>query len=323
MDAIRPRDLFRLASFVLPSRPALRVCAYLAAVCSVLVLLMARSALGAAGEATLSLGRRLEGLDAVLGATKTVEVNGQPIFVSTGFVSLPLREVLDRVERECREHPSALGQMAESATVRGQPLPFGARVGLGILRQEDAQDGAILCLVRREEGVSLPEALRVFAETMDIGALGDPVVLYANATSPEMTHVRTIWTRGSFKVLEMVPHDGDAPGSDSSIAARPRHARRILTGVTPNAPYGVRVYTTDDPPDALLASFDADMGARGWKPLETKGVPPEARAYFHPSGVQALAQAARRPDGTIFSLVELGVDATVVGKANSGTAEFP
>jgi hypothetical protein len=306
MVEILEHRFFRFARWCVPGRPALRLAAYVAMVCGVLFVVLTRSALGAVREASLEIGRRLEGLDDVLGATKVVEVNGQRVFVSTGNIAMPLRQVLDHVDRACREHPGALTQMADEAASARALRPSEALSGFGVLRQESGEDGAILCLVRRSGGESFREAIRTFMATRDVGALGDAVLVYAHAVSPATTHVRTTWTRGPLKVLEMFPAAGDAPGSDSSTAARPRRARRLLTGVTPDAPYGVRVYTTRDPPEPVLDAFDTDMAARGWTRLAS-GFSPSAHGYVHPSGIQALAQAAQRPDGTVFSLVELGV----------------
>jgi hypothetical protein len=84
MVEILEHRFFRFARWCVPGRPALRLAAYVAMVCGVLFVVLTRSALGAVREASLEIGRRLEGLDDVLGATKVVEVNGQRVFVSTG-----------------------------------------------------------------------------------------------------------------------------------------------------------------------------------------------------------------------------------------------
>ncbi|MBV9947562.1 MAG: hypothetical protein JOZ69_11980, partial [Myxococcales bacterium] len=86
----------------------LRVFSYLLFVSLVGTLLAASRVYARVGDATLRAGRELDRLGDVLGNTKTVYVNGAAMNISSAFTDQSAREVLDRFEAVCREHPGAL-----------------------------------------------------------------------------------------------------------------------------------------------------------------------------------------------------------------------
>ncbi|HEY5955169.1 MAG TPA: hypothetical protein VIV60_01400, partial [Polyangiaceae bacterium] len=302
----------------------LRAASWLSFVASVVLLTTATMASGAIREASLSIGRQLEGLHDLLGDTKTALVNGQRIFVSTAVVPLDVRAVLDRFEQQCAAHPNALIKAIEgsvaaerlsqapigSAAPSTAPIaskPFGkhVRARLGILREEGERDGIVACLVQRQPDTRTPlELARELARTMDVSVLGDFFYTYAVKTKGSESHVVTTWTHGSFKPIDMFPRVGDAPGSDSALAVRPRDSRRVLSGVSVDAPYAIRVYESRDGVSETFATLDADMKGRRWtRAAEVNAV---SHAYIHESGVQAVATLAHRDGRTIVSLAEMG-----------------
>lgn len=289
---------------------SLRVVAYGMVVFAVFGLVTARAAAGAVGEASLALGRQLDGLRDVLGNTKTLELNGQPMFVSTSVVPGAVKDVLDRFQGACDARPGELA-IASDALSRGAPAKGapGHFPSLRVLRREDEKDGVLACFVRRTESQRpVGELLRELKRTQDFGLLGDGFFVYARSTGSGATHVITTSTFGSFKALSMFPPEGDVPGSDSSLAARPPHARRVLSALAAGAPYGVRAYESEDAPDVVLAAFDAEMAKRGWAavPAKIAGDGRRAHAFMHPSGVSALVCVGVSRGRTLVSLVETG-----------------
>lgn len=292
------RDWFK--SWLRHSFGVLRVSVYGVVVFTALAWWAGGSARGAADEASLRFGRQLDQLRDVLGTTKTLDLNGERLHVSTAMVELDVGAALDRFEQLCAEHPSALLQSLDAAVAPS------ARRGTGVIRSAPGDDGVVLCFVQRGEPRSPVAMAEAFLETRDLSAIGDLVYVYAKKTTSGRTHLITVWTRGSFKILDLFPAQGDSPGTDSLLAVRPPHSRRLLSGTTPDAPYGLRVYESERAPEALLEPVHEAMQQRGWKPLDPSPEAPLARGYLHDSGVQALVVAAARQGRTVISVVELG-----------------
>src|SRR5437868_12416786 len=82
-----------------------RVAAYLSVVATVVAALTARVAYGRVADAVLEMGHELQGLSDVVGAPKTLFINGSAMNVATATTEESPKEVLDRFEALCREHP--------------------------------------------------------------------------------------------------------------------------------------------------------------------------------------------------------------------------
>lgn len=271
------------------------------------------TARGAIGERSLALGRKLDGMRDLLGTTKAVTLNGQRMMLSTAIAPLSVQLALDRFEGLCRQGPNglahALDQIPEARSA-GAQLPLARR--LGILRNDDAHDGIVACIVHRgDRALELSEILESLTKTVDVGLLGDFFFVYARDASvgdKQQAQLITSWTHGSFQPSAMFPASGDAPGSDSQLATRPAGARRVLSGVAVDAPYALRVYETSDSAGPALTKFDASMVRRGWLRQQQAGLPDSTHVYTHSQGITALATAgpSKLKEGTVFSLVEMG-----------------
>jgi hypothetical protein len=290
--------------------PALRVSAYLALVslcCSVFAVRAARAAFG---EVSLALGQQLHEVSDLLGTSKLVELNGQPFRISTTVAPELASVVLDRFAEACRNHPSELARMSSGAA--GSTRLAAARDASGhepLVRLDGKGDGVLGCLVdSAQSGVrsSLPEAMRSFLSSRDAGVFGDFLVVYAKDQGKGKSHVVAVWTRGSFKVLDLFPERGDAPGSDSVLAGRPRDARRILSGAASGEPYGVRIYESSKAPAELLASFESDMLTRGWSQLSRADARTSSRTLMHDSGVLAILSTSMSGGKSALALMEMG-----------------
>lgn len=290
--------------------PALRVSAYLALVSLGCSLFAVRAARAAFGEVSLALGQQLHEVSDLLGAGKLVELNGQPFRISTAVAPELANVVLDRFAEACRNHPSELARMSSSAS--GPNRLEAARDASGhepLVRLDGQGDGVLGCLVdSAQSGVrsSLPDAVRSFLSTRDAGVFGDFLVVYAKNQGKGKSHVVAVWTRGSFKVLDLFPESGDAPGSDSVLAGRPRDARRILSGAASGEPYGVRIYESSKAPAELLASFEGDMQKRGWSQLSRPAAAAGSRALTHSSGVLAILSTSTSGGKSALALMEMG-----------------
>jgi hypothetical protein len=291
----------------------LRVAAYSLVMLGALLGYGMHSARGAIGERSLALGRELDGMRDLLGNTKAVTLNGQRMMLSTAVVPLTVRAALDRFEGLCRRGPNGLAHAVDqlpAARSAGAKLPLARR--LGILRNDDARDGIVACIVHRgDRALELSELVDGLTRTLDIGLLGDFFFVYARDASTgdkPQSHLITSWTHGSFQPSAMFPASGDAPGSDSLLAARPASSRRVLSGVAVDAAYALRIYESSEPPSAALLQFDASMRLRGWLRMQEARLPEATHVYTHESGLTVLATAApsKLQESTVFSVVEMG-----------------
>lgn len=288
----------------------LKASAYLVLVSLCGLFFSIRSARGALGEVSLTIARQLNDVSDLIGSTKFLELNGQRFGISTTVVAGSAADVLDRFADACRKNSAELTRVAAS---QGLTLRQRASQGAGskpIARVEAEEDGIVGCVLRSDAGPVAPlsETIREFARTRDASVFGDFLVVYARNQAKDKknpkdkTHVVAVWTHGPFKVLDLFPAQGDAPGSDSVLAGRPREARRILSGAAANEPYGLRIYETTKTPGETLSSFERDMRSRGWTRLAQPPNGVTAVALQHTSGVLAVL-TANPSDGTKSALV--------------------
>lgn len=302
LESLRARLLPRASG-------ALRASAYLAVVSLGCCFFAVRAARGAVGEVSLALGQQLNEVSDLLGSTKGVELNGQPFRIATAVAPAPASSVLDRFAEACRKHPSELGRVAKT---HGLPLFEAVRGGSGrepLVRLDGQGDGVLGCIVDSASPgprASLPETISAFLRSRDAGVFGDFLVVYAKDQGEGKSHVVAVWTRGSFKVLDLFPEHGDAPGSDSVLAGRPRDARRILSGAASGEPHGVRVYESSKAAAELLAGFEADMRVRGWTLLSRQAGGAGSRALLHGSGILAILSASSAGGKSSLALMEMG-----------------
>jgi hypothetical protein len=290
------------------ARAYARLGAYLFFALLVVAVLALRSARASAQEAELALGRELAEMGDLAGDKNRLVINGQTMFVATAGSDASVGQVLDRFEGLCSEHAAS---MAEEIA----RLPEASRVlvtkgvssrGLGILRKETDQEGTVACFADDEGGgaAGILARTKAFLATLDLSKLGRLRYVYATKTA-HGSHVVSVWAEGPVKLGEMFPREGDASGSDSDLAPRPRDARRLLTAQVTGAPYAVRVYDTRLSRETYLAETMEAMDRAGWVHV----TPPsggDARGFLRGDGVEVVVTTAPEEDRTLVTIVEMG-----------------
>lgn len=234
-----------------------------------------RSAYGSMKDAALELGSELGRLGDVGGRTP-IRLNGQPIYVSSTVQPVELDDLLDRVEARCERDPIALADelpgLPEAAQKELRERQK-AREAAGVVRHQEGDQGMVACFMRPEGSTwvgSRLAALNALAETGDLSKLGNLRYVYARRTDDGRTHVVTAWTDGAFNLFDLVPTNGDTPGSDIPGVPRPLRSVRMLTATADGVPYSVRVYDSSAPAEAILAQYDRDLIDQGWEVLVAK-----------------------------------------------------
>lgn len=296
---------------------ALKALTYLALVSLCSLVFGARAARGAMGEVSLSLARQLHEVSDLLGSTKSLNLNGQSFAISTTVAPASAEVVLDRFAEACRSHPSELAQIAGARELGRLATKSGASGYEPLVRSDSANDGVLGCLIESANGAPrapLREAFGEFLRTRDASVFGDFLVIYARNVGNGKSHVAAVWTRGPFKVLDLFPERGDAPGSDSTLLGRPRESRRILSAASGEEPYGVRVYETKQAPRDALIAFEKDLSSRGWARLAEAADAGSSLALRHSSGLLAIVSASASSGKTALCLMEMGTGETTTQK---------
>lgn len=299
------------------------------ALCAATVVLVvtgvaARVAVGSASERALRLVRHFDGVNVGPGGpVNLLEVNGQVVRIVTALGDLDISKVLDDFEAACRNNPKALFTAGGRDAVSSPE----DRRGYPVLRTEATGEGLQACLVPSAEGPSWAQRWRDFGSTRDLATIGNVVLVYARRMSNQKVHLMKAWTGDRFRLLDMFPANGDSPGSDSKLAARPRSSRRTFSGVAGGNPYAVRIYEASSEPDRVLVDFDTDMAARGFTRLNDPGFPGGVQGYLHQSGVQALVTAQKDGSRTVVVVTEGGQPNRLLGapgtKSGATTAHRP
>jgi hypothetical protein len=204
---------------------------------------------------------------------KTLFINGAAMNISTAMTPQSPKEVLDRYESLCREHPQFLAraiadvpqemQRKVEATVPG--ATWRRLTDLTTVRREVGDEGMLVCFTDdRPAGLGdLAGRVRALEQTGDLAELGRVHYVVVKRT-PRGTHVRTIWNEGPLPVAKMFPSKGDAPGFDSDLVPRPPNARRTLSATSTEVPFSVHAYESTDGVPAMHGFYDREMAARGW-----------------------------------------------------------
>jgi hypothetical protein len=255
-----------------------RVALYLSGVSLVVLAAASRVALARIGDGVVRVGDELDQVADMLGDPKTIFLNGAAIRVTTAFTTQSPREVLDRYEAICRAHPQLLARAMDDvpgalkAEVDKKGLVAGVNwqrvLDVGIARKDTADAGGLACMMDERPATLRDVTARIekFQSEGDLSELGRFRYVRVKATAGG-THVRTVWADGPVPTLKMFPRTGDAAGFDSEIVPRPPNARRLISATSTQVPFSVHTYESTDSEKALRAFYDAEMTARGWKPL--------------------------------------------------------
>lgn len=247
-------------------RGLFRVLAYFTFIWIVCTVVSLRHARAEYTDQALDIGRQL----AVIGqATKqdqtTIVFNGQKIRISNATSAASPKEVLTHFEEYCTGHASAfLTDVSDGPKDKAD----GTRAGFVRLNGNDVQgDGAVICFVRGPESKpTRKEAFETFAETGNLGAIGELRYAYVNKSPSGRTHLMTAWTDSSFNLLRIAPRtlDEDVAGEDFPDIPRAPASTRFIAARAEGTPYAMNVYKTKQTGDQVMAFYDQEMQAKGW-----------------------------------------------------------
>jgi hypothetical protein len=260
-------------------------------------------------ESALVIGRQLAQFGDLTGHSNRLLLNGEPINLASAMTDQSVKHVLDRFQAACERGDIGLAQDFEKlpAALKKKTLAQVGENKVGIMRQENASEGMVACLVRGNGPVQVPvvKRLAAFAKTGDLSSVGYLRYAYARRTPAGHTHVITSWTDDSFHLFNLSPMDGsEPPGSDVPNAGRPQGAKRLLSAGIEGTPHSVRVYDCPSQARDALTGFDKQVSGKGWKPIpfvaqETPG----SRAYSR-KGVDLIVFASPEGDHSVVSIVE-------------------
>ncbi len=289
-------------------RAVLRVSLLLTVLAVVLAALGIRSAKGDLGEQTLVIGRQLAKLEDLTRHTTRLSINEQPIHVASAVVDAPLADVLDRYQAVCESESPIGDEFIDPKTIVMRSPGGGKAFAFGALRNETEVDGVIACITKPDpnDERSFTDRLKQFTESRDFGDLGSMRYAYAQRTETGRTHVITVWTDGAFDLDSLMPpvNDVDAPGSDAPGVVRPPDSVRYLTAAAAGHPHSVRLYESKRPVSEVLAFYDRELPARGWRALPEVDAELETGRFFVKDGVLTMVFVGQHEGRVSVSLVQ-------------------
>ena len=150
----------------------------------------------------------------------------------------------------------------------------------GIVRGGDGDEGAVLCFTKTPSSKrTFSEAVKTFATTGELGALGGVRYVYAHKSKQGNTVVLTAWTDEQFNVMRFMGEDGkDAEGEDFTGLPRPPASTRVMSARLEDTPFGINVYRSKTAPAELAKIYDESMIKEGWMALdpELENIEPDA-----------------------------------------------
>ena len=105
---------------------------------------------------------------------------------------------------------------------------------------------------------------------------------------------------------------GDAPGTDSKIAARPTGSTRIFEGPLDARGSIVRIYTTKTDASVVLGDLVRGLHANGFANSGASDEP--GTISMRRANAFVVARATTREGRTILSIVEFGFDSVGAGE---------
>jgi hypothetical protein len=285
----------------------LRLSCFSTIACCGFALFGARAVRADIAELGMAMGRRLDRLEDLTSDAEALVVNGAQFRHSVTYTPEPVREVLDRFERECERDPGLLGQalraLPAGAEARLDPrLPRASRNA--IVRDESEDGGMLVCFVgaRPTSLDELKDRLEHFSSTLDLGEFGELIYTYV-ARKGDETRVITLWTDSGLNLGRMFPASGDAAGSDSSSVPRPPQARRTLTAQALGLPLSVRIYESSLDETSLDRFYSRELAQRGFAAAEGAKVD-GTTAFVNRQGGEVFVSLASLDGKAFVTLVE-------------------
>jgi hypothetical protein len=224
---------------------------------------------------TVELGRQMFQLaNASHQDVNKLNMNGQVMWLGSSIAKDSVSSVLDRYEGECRKNSAQsteswreLAQKIDESTAKKEETPL---MATGVMRAGDSAEGTVLCFTKGEHSKpTVGEAFRSFADTGELGALGNLRYVYVKQSDHGRTVVLTAWTDERFNLRDLVPADGrEAKGSDFGEIPRPPTSNRLLSAQVEGTPFGVNVYRSKQGPANVVGFYDDEMAKRGWMAID-------------------------------------------------------
>jgi len=312
-------------------RGLLRAGGYVAALSIALGCFQLRAAHAEVKNRTVELGRQMLQLsNATQHDVNKLLLNGQPMFVASSMSKDAPGDVLSRFEADCQKNAAQpVANWRELATKTDADKAGSSVMPDGVMRGGNNEEGTIVCFTKGDSSKpTVKEAFKTFAETGELGALGNLRYVYAKRTSKGDTHVLTAWTDNKFNLSDLAPPEGsEAPGADFAEIPRVPTSNRLLSAQVEGTPFGVNVYRSKQGPQKVVAFYDEEMAKRGWvsidpeldKRPENAGDKTKAigRLYEH-NGVILTLASNLQDDDTVTALGLAGVTSTDGARTDTG-----
>jgi hypothetical protein len=218
------------------------------------------------GERLVGFGLELKRWEGIRLSTspRRLFLNGAQLELASASSSLPVADVLDRLERTCDANGHVVGAERAQQLLRA-PGPRGARLKPW-LREETSERGLVACFDFGGPATlsGLTARLAAFARSGDLADVGKFRYVLAERHG-EQTSVLFLWADGALPLRQMFPAAGDAPGRDPVGVPRLIGGRRLLAAAEDGTPYGFTAYqVAETSPEVALVAYRNALASRGF-----------------------------------------------------------
>jgi hypothetical protein len=310
----------------------LRAGAYVAGLSVLCTAIQIRSAKAEVQDRTLELGRQMITLaQATQHDVNRVLLNGQTMWIGSSLTEDSPKNVLDRYEAHCTANAAQTANEWRDLANKADAPVEKKFLKTGVLRGGNEKEGTITCFTKTGASKpSLTDAVKAFAETGDLGALGAARYVYVRPGSSEgKTVVLTAWTDDKFNILDLMGEEGkDVPGAEFPEIPRVPDSTRVLSARLEGTPFGMNVYRNKEDPKKVAKYFDDALVLQGWTALDpeiekkegSEDGPQVGRLYERDNVVLTFASKADPKEGTTFTALGLAGVTSALGPGRESGA---
>ncbi|MCS6799543.1 MAG: hypothetical protein NZ898_13645 [Myxococcota bacterium] len=266
------------------------------------------------GELLLSIGAQLMRYPDARrqDAPRTLVLNGQRLRFASGTADHDLSRVLDHYEARCAERAGHFAEQLRALRGTVQAPPGDGDFFDGVLRMQTAHRGFVACLDMGPDSVPPEGVFERFdrlMRTADLANLGQLRYVYAERSAEGRTHFLVFWSEGEFRIVDLFPDDGDAPGSDPATVPRLPGTRRLLSFHEQDHPQHLALYEIPGRnAETTRAELRTRMQRDGWRLVDgnrsgAEGNAPPAMVFERDQSMVTLVVTPSGRGSTLTVLV--------------------
>ncbi len=250
-------------------RPILRLAAFIACLCAVLLYLDYRAARASVMERLMGIGQRMapymdDGRSTE--GPRQVRINGVRVFVAAGHTEHPPSWVRRWYADRYAAKDDGLAKVGAELKRKGALPPDAPALNQTVFGNDDVGGMAALDFGDKLSLEGLKERFKQFLKAGDLGSIAKLRYVYYEKAQAGGTRFLTVWTDDKFELAKLMPGEHrDAEGSDVTDVPRYPGTVRCLSAEEHGMPQKLVVYDGSGSPETAELFYRARMKTLGWE----------------------------------------------------------